>query len=580
MSRPKVRDVKDELVSLRQLVARNPGDLDVGLRLGSSLYNANDYIGSATALQSVLRHHPHHLQTLLLLAGAEARSGHIPAALKVLAQAQTVHPSSPQVWQVAAALAAESRDWVELHRIANTWTQALPSALDAWQALARAYFEESRYDEAITAFEAVLKLEPNNPAHLISVARMAIAAQRYETAGEYLATAKQLAPASGELLYTLSRLYHMTGELGIAEDYCRRAIAVLPAFAPAYVALGALCEGRLDDADMQVIAGLFNDASTHPEYRAMLGFTLGEALDRRQEYDSAFQAWENANQINRLISEREGFVYKPEQIEQELEWLPQIFAEPLESHFNPLESQYPRPIFVVGMPRSSTTLVESILASHSSVHGAGELPTLYDIHESLMSVARVHGIESARELVRKEANTWRERYLEAMPKTTGATSVVDKQPLNFRSIGLIRLLFPASPIIYTKRSAVDVCLSIYRHKFSKSWPCAHRLRDIGHYYGIHERIFAMWQEHYAESIYVVDHAILVREPETQIRRLLSFASLDFELACLAPHKTKRPIATFSSVQVQQPVSGLYSNRAAPYAAHLTPLYDALRSAGK
>lgn len=568
-----------EIELLRQAFARKPGDLDVGLMLSSALYNAENYSASAVTLRSVLNQHPNHSQSLLMLARAEARASNIPEALKVFGHAQQADPSNPQASQVAAALAAQIRDWPALLRIANIWTESHPNSIDAWQALSRARFEESQFSLAIVAFEAVLRLDPQNAAHMISAARIAIAAGHYEAARSQLSAAQELTPESGELLYTMSRLLHMTGELSEAEAYCRRAIVALPGFAPAYVSLGTLREGRLEEADIKVITHLFNDAGTHPEYRAMLGFTLGDALDSRKEYERAFKAWGSANHISRLISEREGIVYKPELIEEELEWLPQIFAKPLEPYLNPKESKFPRPIFVVGMPRSSTTLVESILASHSSVHGAGELATLYEIHESLMYVARVHGIEAAREMLRKEGNTWRENYLETLPHTSGTTSVVDKQPLNFRSIGLIRLLFPASPIIYTKRSPVDVCLSIFRHKFSKNWPCANRLSDIGHYYGIHERIFTMWQARYTEFIHVIDHATLVSAPETEIRRLLAFASLDFERACLAPHQTKRPIATFSSVQVKNPVSAIYSNRAAPYAAYLSPLHDALLSAG-
>jgi hypothetical protein len=123
---------------------------------------------------------------------------------------------------------------------------------------------------------------------------------------------------------------------------------------------------------------------------------------------------------------------------------------------------------------------------------------------------------------------------------------------------------------------MDVGFSIFRHKFSKNWPCAHSLSDIGHYYAAHVQIFALWLQYYADAMHVVDHSSLVENPQCEIHRLLSFVGLDSESACFTPHKTKRPIATFSSVQVRQPLSSAYSNRSALYASALAPLYEALR----
>jgi len=578
MQRPDAPTAPDVIEQLRVEVSRNPGDLNASLMLGSALYQTGNYAESASAFKFLLSQYPDHPQALLLLARTVARSGQRAHALKVLARAQQVSPGNTQVWQVAAALAADIRDWLELLRVAHGWTRANPDAREAWQALSRAHFEESQFSEAITAYARVLELAPGDPATLIGAARLAIAAQHYEQARHYLDAAREIAPDSADLLYTLGRLHHLTGELDVAEQYCRRAIAARPGFATAYVELGTLCEGRLDDAEIQAVRQLFEDPAVHPEYRVMLGFALGDALDRRHEYAQAFAAWEKGNEINQGISGQEGIVYQPELIESEEALLPALFGD-IDCEPSYRVTGRPRTIFVVGMPRSGTTLIESILASHSDVHGAGELPTLYDIHEELMDVARRQGIEAAREMLCREADGWRERYLAALPPAAGKTSVVDKQPLNFRSIGLIRRLFPESPIIYMRRQPMDVGLSIYRHKFSKNWPCAHRLADIGHYYGIHARIVAYWQERHAASIHVVDYASLVRDPEAQVRELLAHLNLEFEKSCLSPHKTKRPVATFSAVQVQRPVSADYGSRAARYADRLVPLRDALERAG-
>lgn len=564
----------DVITRLRDKVTRTPGDLDARLMLGSALYQTGNYAESAFALKSLLDQHPDHSQALMLLARSLARCDRRADALQVLAHAQQVNPDTPQVWQVAAALAADVRDWQQLLRIAHDWTLAQPACIAAWQALSRAHFEESRFREAISAYARVLALAPDNASHLVDAARLALSAQHYEQARGYLDAAQQLAPDSADLLYTLGRLHHLSGELRAAEAYCRRAIAARPGFATAYVELGTLREGRLSDAEIDAIRQMFEDPSVHPEYRVMLAFTLADALDRRHDYARAFAAWDKGNDLNRRISEQEGLVYQPALIESELAFLPEIFKD-LDVGQPQLNLNHAQPVFVLGMPRSGTTLIESILASHSTVHGAGELPTLYDIHEELMALARRKGIEAARNMIREKAQSWRERYLNALPAVAGKTAIVDKQPLNFRSIGLIRLLFPQSPIIYTRRDCLDVGFSIYRHKFAKDWPCAHRLADIGHYYAVHARIIAMWQQRHARAIHVVDHAALVQDPAPQIRKLLAFAGLEFEPACLSHHKSRRAVATFSSVQVQQPISARFSGRSANYVKQLIPLNNSL-----
>lgn len=568
---------------LRVKVTRHPGDLDPALMLGSALYQIGDLQGSAETLRSAQSQHPQNPQLLMLLARTEARSGNASEALELFARAQALNPGDATSWQVAAALAAEIRDWAELLRIAEAWTHYHPQSLKAWQALSRAHFEESRFEPSLAAMDRVIELDPANASHFVSAGRIAIAALDYDLARRYLHTAQaqtqSQAAEPAELSFALCRLHHLTGELELAEQYCLKAIAASPGYAPAYIELGILREGRLEDGEIEVVNRLFQETSVHAENRVMLGLTLGDALDRKGKTDAAFDAWDQANAINHEISRREGYFYRPEEFAAEPELLAALFAEPLTVSEDSPSGDYPNPVFVVGMPRSGTTLLESILASHSKVIGGGELPTLFDIYEELLRVSREQGIEAARELLHTQISSWRVRYLAALPESGGAGYVVDKQPLNFRAMGLIKLLFPESAVIYIQREPLDVGLSIYRHKFTKSWPCANRLQDIGHYYGVHLRLIEFWRMRHPGYIYSIEYHKLVTEQESCTRALLQEVGLEFEPACLAPHQTRREVATFSAIQVQNPVSAAFSNRAAPYVSRLAPLQQALVDAG-
>lgn len=238
----------------------------------------------------------------MLQARAHVRAGNAAEAFTLLSDTQHSNPTDLQAWQLASALATELRDWPLLQDIGRRWTQALPRCVEAWRVLARAHFEQSHFDPAIAVFQTVIQLQPHNSQHLVSLARMATAAQQYPLARSLLEKVSEQTPDSPQVLYPLARIYYLTGELELAEQYCRRSISVQPGYPPAYTTLGSLHEGRLDDADINAIKHMLAQPALHPQYHAMLGFTLGDALDRRGDFADAFAAWQAANLINLRIS--------------------------------------------------------------------------------------------------------------------------------------------------------------------------------------------------------------------------------------------------------------------------------------
>jgi len=515
-----------------------------------------------------------------MLAREKTRAGNLPEALSLLIEVNRTDPDNTDAWSLACTLAAKLRNWSLMMQTAGAWTRYSPESVQAWQSLSHACFEQKLLVDSLAAFDNVLALEPNNYRHRVSAARIATAAEKFEIAKQHLNQAEKMNPGSCEVLLASCRLNYLTGEFAQAESDCRKALAISPNLAPAYITLGQLTQGKLSDNEISTLQRLLAVPRLHLEYKASLYFTLGDALDCKGEINGAFAAWQEANRVNLHISRQEGIRYQRSHQEEEVDIIKALFPDDDQSSSPVTESTgKAQPIFVLGMPRSGTTLIESVLASHSTVQGGGELPVLTEIHDELIALARRIGVSEAREAMTCKMDHWRERYLSALPDKGQTQWVVDKQPLNYRSIGLIKLLFPELPIIATERHVLDVGLSIYRHDFTKNWPCAHRLEDIGHYLGIHDQIMSHWASTCSNSFHAVNHSSVVANPEKEISKLLSFAGLAEEPACFAPHKTKRSISTFSAVQVRQPVSAAFSGRAQRYIPHLEPLIAALKDAG-
>ncbi|HRX37970.1 MAG TPA: sulfotransferase [Parvularculaceae bacterium] len=564
---------------LEQAAAMRPDDAELALLLGSALYHLGDYATSLEKLTRAAALAPQRHDAHLLLARSAIKAGDAPRAFAALDAARRLRPEDERAYALAAALATEERDWPFLVRMARLWTEAIPASPEGWSQLARGYLEDSAFSPALEAAARAADLAPTDLSRLVAAARIALAGQRYDAARGYLDRARALAPESSDVLFAQARLHHLLGELAQAETACRRVIAAAPAYAPAYAELSALREGALSDAEMAAVERLLADKTLHADYRAMLCFALADALDKQGAPEKAMAHYEAGNAVNLEIAARENLAYDAQAQEENIRLLKDVFSVPIKIDAGALGPASVRPIFIVAMPRSGTTLLESIIAAHSKAHGAGELPMLPRLHRELMDCAREKGANSARALLKSSAPAWRARYFEALPPFGDAEAVVDKQPINFQSLGLIRALFPEAVILHIERAPIDCGFSIYRHNFSKNWPCAHRLSDIAHYYALYRRIVEFWRNAGAAPDLDLRHETLARAPEREVPRILEACRLPFEEACLSPHAQQRPIATFSGVQARQPISARYASRYEAYAPLLATLDAALKSEG-
>lgn len=472
-----------------------------------------------------------------------------------------------------------------------------------WQELLRRASDlqrQGRVDQAIAAYEQLLSLNPSLPNSWYNLGFLQRHARQFKDALHSYERALSLGVSEPEEVY-LNRAVILTDHLhrpDAAERELRKALEKNPIYVPGLLNLGNLREdmgdrsgareayGRAIAADpdnalaLARLAGLstsleldaslakqikekIGDPRTSLADQADLGFALARLLDAARHYDDAFEAARAANHASRTAS---GAQYDRRAVEQFVDRSISTFTEPVR-----LETIGDAPIFICGMFRSGSTLVESILGIHRRVRTGGELDALPLLARSIggypEAVARADAAQKGR---------WREAYWrEIPPAPTAPQLLTDKRPDNFLHIGLMMSIFPGAKIVNTVRNPLDNLLSLYFLHLDPSMAYALDLIDAAHWYGQYQRLMAHWRSVYPSRIFDVDYDLLVREPRMVIGRLVDFLDLKWEDKLLDFHRQVATVKTASVWQVRQPIHARSSGRWCNYDAYLFDLKAAL-----
>jgi tetratricopeptide (TPR) repeat protein len=448
-----------------------------------------------------------------------------------------------------------------------------PNLPDSWYNLGYLQQGARQYDAALTSYRLALQHGVSCPeeVHLNCAVILAEHLGRTDAAEAEFGVALKLNPRYVPALVNLGNIHEQRGDREKALRAYEQVLGIEPKNA---LALSRLPNLTLTiSADDPLIARLERaierPGATAAE-RADLGFGLGKALDSAADYDRAFAAYTKANHASRLSASSRS-VYDAKAHERFVDRLIAAFPEPIRQAApfgDPVT-----PIFICGMFRSGSTLIEQVLASHSSVTGGGELNLLPVMaHEHLMPLLRESSGSVEPSKLRQLRGTYLDKVAARFPE---AELVTDKRPDNFLNIGLIKLLFPQAKIVHTRRHAIDNCLSVFFLHLSHSMPYALDLMDIAHWYNQYERLMVHWKLLYGDDIHDVDYDGLVTDFEPTIRRLLGHCELPWDDACLAFYKTQTLVMTPSAWQVRQPLYTRSSGRWRHYERHLDGLRAAL-----
>ena len=281
-------------------------------------------------------------------------------------------------------------------------------------------------------------------------------------------------------------------------------------------------------------AHLNNDAEQTVEHRIDLAFTLGRALAAKEEYVSAYESFKTANGLNQELGEKSNIRYDQNESFVRTENIKALFRPDFVQHS--LRKVDPCPIFIVGMPRSGTTLIEGTIAAHSNVFAGGERPLFPELHNAALSFALQNDLEMPPKGTLEE---WARNYLSDLPDLGEASYFTDKNPLNLEAVGLIAVMIPDAPLVHIRRNPIETCFSIFKHKFSKFWSFAHSLPDIAHFYGQYARLVSHWEQLLGERFLTVQYEDFATDFSAAAPALIEHCGLKWESRCLDFQKEKQ-----------------------------------------
>jgi tetratricopeptide (TPR) repeat protein len=445
-----------------------------------------------------------------------------------------------------------------------------------------ALLRRHKHVQCIAELDKLLQLEPTNRIYRTTYATAYVGLGDHERAlrlyRELVADASQTVQASELHLSIAHSLKALGRQQGAIESY-RAAAAVRPSYGDAYWSLANLKTYRFTDEEISQMRGQEAAPTTAWADRFHLCFALGKALEDRSEFAESFRYYERGNALKKSRSS-----YRPEPVERNTRLQTAICTREFFAARAHVGSAGPSsdgiPIFVVGLPRSGSTLLEQILASHSQVEGTMELA---DIPRLVLELqGREMDTENPRyprvltELTAEDFRRMGAAYLnDTRIYRTGKPFFIDKMPNNFRHLGLIHLILPNAKIIDARRNAMACCFSNFKQLFAAGQEFTYSLEDIGRYYRTYVELMAHWDSVLPGKVLRIEHEDVVENLEANVRRILDFCGLEFEPQCVEFYKTERSVRTASSEQVRRPIFKEGINQWRSFEPWLGPLKAAL-----
>ena len=487
---------------------------------------------------------------LMALAAEHHKEGRTDDAERLYRRALRDNPRNVDALRLLAQIAAKAGRTDDAEMLLARAIEIAPDFIQALVDLGQLRKDEDRYSEALACFDRVLALEPSHvQAHFLRAGTLARASFTHEAVDAYR-RCLELRPAHLGARLGLGHVLKAVGDYDGAVASYDACVRQAPEFGETYWSLANLKTYRFDDATIAEMEK--RTASGNVQSDVNFLFALAKAYEDRGDYERAWDAYRRGNQ-----KQRAEIAYDPVQTEVMNDRLVAAYDEDFLATRRDAGNPDAAPIFILGLPRSGSTLLEQILASHSQVEGTAELPYIGRLASSLNrnQSTGVNYPEAMRELAPANLSALGAEYLALarMHRRSGAPRFIDKMPNNFPNAAFIAAILPNAKIVDARRHPLDACLSNYRQLFAKGQAFTYDLTEIGEYYLQYQRMMDHWARIMPGRVLTVQYERVVADFEAQVRRLLDFCELPFEEACLRFYESERPVRTPSAEQVRQPI---------------------------
>jgi len=492
----------------------------------------------------------------------------------------TRHPDNVSAMRLWARLGIQQERFPDAEVLLQQAVKVTPGFSRAWSDLCTAQTEQHKFDDVTKSANRLIKLRPHSPEGHIWLATASSSLGHHEDAIESFDRALEIAPDHVGAMCGKGNACRTIGDQDGAIEAFRNCIKTNPLHAEAYWSLANLKTFRFEDDEVDAMLALLGDERISAEGQVQLNNALGLEFDGRKEYDRSFECIDRGNKIR-----REQEFYDRIEYEEKIDLTIEAFSQQFLADNTGSGDLDPSPIFIIGLPRSGSTLLEQILSSHSMVDGTHELADLGAIiqnNRKLTGLQKFHADETRRypitiaNLDADELKGLGSEYIERTRRHRGDRPFfTDKNPNNFVHVGLLQLILPNAKIINARRHPLDSCYGSYKQLFAKGQPFTYDLVELGEYYLQYQRVMDHWHEVLPGKVLDVQYEDVVQDLEGQVRRMLEHCELDWEESCLRFHETSRSVKTASSEQVRQPIysSSVYTWR--QYEPHLVALIETL-----
>ena len=562
------------VAALRRAVALKPDLPRAWLALGDHLAGMDDMAGADAAYANHIRYATRDPQ--LLRAASALSENRIPEAELLLRELLRQKPTDVAAIRMLAEVAVRLGRNQDAENLLTRCLQLAPSFHAARQNYALVLHRSNKPELALAELDTLLAAEPANTAYRNLKAVVLCRVGEYEQAITLYADILAEYPSHPKIWMSYGHALKTAGHQERAIDAYRSALRLQPGFGEVWWSLANLKTVRFSADDLATMRGQLQGPDLSSEDRQHLEFAVGKALEDLGEYEASFQHYQQGNDLRRAALQ-----YVADDISVRVARIKRTYTREFFEKRGGFGATAPDPIFIVGLPRAGSTLIEQILSSHSAVEGTMELPEIISITRTLRSQGDASQALPYHDVLETlDAPALRElgeQYLQhtRIQRKTDAPLFIDKMPNNFLHIGLIHLMLPNAKIIDARRHPLACCFSGYKQHFARGQGFTYSLDDIGRYYRDYVELMAHFDAVLPGRIHRVIYEHMVDDTEAEVRRLLDYCGLPFEEGCLRFFENARPVRTASSEQVRKPIYRDGVDHWQHYAPWLGPLETAL-----